>query len=73
MNMSEDLQKEAVVEKKAKKSATVANDSNSGIADFDWSSLGKKDQLYAPDVRKQMEAEYGVTVGSIVRNEIVEG
>jgi len=71
--MSEDLQKEAVVEKKAKKSATVANDSNSGIADFDWSSLGKKDQLYAPDVRKQMEAEYGVTVSSIVKNEIIDG
>ena len=71
--MSEDLQKEELVEKKVKKTSKVVVDSNSGIADFDWASLGKKDQLYSPEVMKQMEAEYGVTVSSIVKNEIIDG
>lgn len=67
---------EVVVEAKAttaKKTTKKAADSNTGIADFDWAGLGKKDEQYSAAEKVELEKEYGDSVSSISKNEIIEG
>lgn len=43
------------------------------IEDFDWTSLGKKQENYSEQERAQYDAQYSKTLKSIAQNEIVNG
>ncbi len=42
-------------------------------ADFDWNSIGKKQELYSEADRKQMEDMYDDTLRSISEHEVIDG
>lgn len=43
------------------------------LSDFDWDRVGKKDSIYKPEEKKQLEELYGKTLSTIVENEVIEG
>jgi small subunit ribosomal protein S1 len=53
--------------------AKLSTDPNQGLAEFDWSGIGKKEDVYSKDQIVQLEAEYGQSVSSINQHEILEG
>jgi small subunit ribosomal protein S1 len=58
---------------KEAQSAKLSTDPNQGLAEFDWSGIGKKEDVYSKDQIVQLEAEYGESVSSINQHEILEG
>jgi len=58
---------------KEAQSAKLSNDPNQGLAEFDWSGIGKKEDVYSKDQITKLEAEYGQSVSSINQHEILEG
>ena len=68
----EEVAEKATPATKTKAAVKKGNDST-GIADFDWAGLGKKDKVYSEAEVKKLEEEYGSTVSSIAKNEIIEG
>ena len=53
--------------------AKLSTDPNQGLAEFDWSGIGKKEDVYSKDQIVKLEAEYGESVSSINQHEILEG
>ena len=53
--------------------AKLSTDPNQGLAEFDWSGIGKKEDVYSKDQIVKLEAEYGQSVSSINQHEILEG
>ncbi|MCX7862890.1 MAG: 30S ribosomal protein S1 [Bacteroidales bacterium] len=43
------------------------------LANFDWDRIGKKDSVYKPEEKKQLEDLYAKTLSTIVENEVIEG
>jgi len=48
---------------------TTAN----ALKDFDWDSIGKKHEFYAPEERIKLEQEYDRTLSSITEHEVIDG
>ena len=42
-------------------------------ADFDWSTIGKKQEVYSNEEREKLEAIYDKTLSSIAEHEVIEG
>jgi len=58
---------------KEAQSAKLSTNPNQGLAEFDWSGIGKKEDIYSKDQIVKLEAEYGESVSSINQHEILEG
>jgi len=58
---------------KEAQSAKLSTNPNQGLAEFDWSGIGKKEDVYSKDQIVKLEAEYGESVSSINQHEILEG
>ncbi len=43
------------------------------LKDFDWDSIGKKHENYAPEERLKLEQEYDRTLSSINEHEVIDG
>lgn len=43
------------------------------IADFDWSAIGKRDNVYSNDERAKMEEQYNENLNTIAEHEVIEG
>jgi small subunit ribosomal protein S1 len=43
------------------------------LKNFDWDSIGKKHEFYAPEERVKLEQEYDRTLSSITEHEVIEG
>ena len=69
----EEVAEKAAPAKKTKATAKKKGDETTGIVEFDWGGLGKKDKVYSEAEVKALEVEYGDTVSSIAKNEIIEG
>jgi len=41
--------------------------------DFDWDSIGKKHEFYAPEEKERLEKEYDRTLSSITEHEVIDG
>ena len=51
----------------------MTTNSNTGSADFDWSSIGKKQENYSADDRKKLDDLYSKTLKTIENLQILEG
>lgn len=54
------------------KAATLAN-ANVSTAEFDWTSVGKKSDIYSSEERDQMEKAYDATLTSILEHQVLDG
>jgi small subunit ribosomal protein S1 len=43
------------------------------LKDFDWDSIGKKHEFYAPEERSKLEQQYDKTLSSISEHEVIDG
>jgi small subunit ribosomal protein S1 len=59
--------------KKVKKEASAKMEKPQLDADFDWDSIGKKQDVYAGEKRDELEELYGQTLKSITEHEVIEG
>ncbi len=61
----------AVAKKPVTKKKEV--EASTGIEGFDWGGLTETASIYTPEEQKKLEAEYGDSINSISKNEIIEG
>ncbi len=59
-------------EEKTIKEETTKNNNKTPV-DFDWDSIGKKQETYSPDERKKLEKLYDKTLSQIVEHEVING
>src|SRR4051812_12173546 len=52
---------------------TSVVETTNSLENFDWSSVGKKQENYSKEERSKMDSLYEKTLKSITQNEIVEG
>lgn len=43
------------------------------IEDFDWSAIGKRDNVYSKDERTKMEEQYNENLNTITEHEVIQG
>ncbi len=51
----------------------VIQKAQESIEDFDWDRIGKRDSVYKPEEKKQLEELYAKTLSTVVENEVIEG
>jgi len=59
--------------KKAVEQPKLSSDPNQGLAEFDWTGIGQKEDLYTEEEISKYKEEYGESVSSIAQHEIIEG
>jgi small subunit ribosomal protein S1 len=73
--VAEETNENEVVAEAAKKQETEAEPKTTYnvLKDFDWDSIGKKHEFYAPEERLKLEQEYDRTLSSITEHEVIDG
>jgi small subunit ribosomal protein S1 len=51
----------------------VAVEKQVSLEDFDWNSVGKKQEFYSDDERKKLENLYNETLNSLTEHDVIEG
>ncbi|NOX46528.1 MAG: 30S ribosomal protein S1 [Chlorobi bacterium] len=71
--MAEEKKEEVVEEKPAEEKTEAPVTSSTDPPEFDWDSVGKKQETYNPEEKKKLEDIYDNTLKSITEHEVLDG